>query len=381
MDAPDTSDIDLDPAHFRCRADLWYCLDRLYTKIGRPKYRKFCDEILKSKGIKLAPSTLSNLISEKSKTSTGRVTWDTVERFVRGCGVPETELEGWRKAWQASEARDKPAWQEERERLRDRIEQLTAALAASEARIEQLTADVQKAEARAVEAEKALTDRDQTQSAEPPLSEAALKVLSSKAEARHDLMDYAGAAELYKQIAERLKRMRGPGDRRALQFESLCLDAEACALFCDLAARHGSLDPYEGLDRKRPGGVDVEKLEERWRELVREHQRWLPQCDPMTLHLQLRQGYWVDTLHSNDLARRILSDLRVDCEVCLAPGDPFNFVIDEIMRGGTSGFFWLSTRGPGVSVAGSGGGHSWLSLWTTYRDLINKINSLDEHPN
>lgn len=370
MDALDTSDIDLNPANFRCRADLWYCLDRLYTKIGRPLYREFEDEILKNKGIKLPHSTLGNLIGENSKTSTSRVTWNTVERFVLGCGVPKAELEGWRKAWEASEAQDRPDWPEELERLRDRIEQLTAALAESEARIEQLTADVQKAEARAAEFEKALTGRDQTQSAEPFPSESNLEVLNFKAEARYSIRDYKGAAEIYEQIAEQLKRTRGPGDRYTLQFQSLRLDAEACSTFCLLSRYHTASD-------LRPMNPLGGKFKERWQELVCEHQRWLPQGDPMTLHLQLRHAYWAAILWSDDLSRRILSDLHIDCKTFLAPNDPFASRVVQIMKGG----FWVSSEPDStIAVAGSDDNSLHLILWTSYRGLIDKINSSGERP-
>jgi hypothetical protein len=157
MGTPDTSDIDLNPANFRCRADLVYCLNQLYTKIGCPSYRRFHDEILESMSIDLPIATISDLIGKKSKTSTSRPELRTVELFVLGCGVPETELEGWRKAWEASVAEDRPDWQEERQQLLVKIDQLTADLATAEARAGQLTEDLT--------AEKVRTDHFTTVSA------------------------------------------------------------------------------------------------------------------------------------------------------------------------------------------------------------------------
>ncbi|HKR50882.1 MAG TPA: hypothetical protein VJT72_15120 [Pseudonocardiaceae bacterium] len=332
MGGPDTSGIDLNPANFRGRADLVYCLDQLYTKIGRPTYRDL-RRIGQSRGIELSTSTIGDLIGKNSKTNPNKLTWKTVELFVLACGVPETELDRWRAAWEAAMAPEMPTWPEEQQHLFTEIDQLKAALAVSEARIDQLAADAQKAEARAVDCEKTLADRDQTQSAEPSLSEHDLEVLHLKATARRNAGDYAGAEELYEQIAKQLEYKLGPGNRRTLRFKSLHLDAKTCEF--TRSWRMGihvsfTLEPRIGeLDKRR------------WEELVCEHQRWLPEGDPMTLRLRLRQAYWADVMWSHPLARRYLNDLHADCKAFLSSDDPLTAEVARRMKNG----FLVKTQG------------------------------------
>jgi len=93
MGAPDTSGIDLDPAKIRDRADLVYCLRQLHVEAGRPSYSK----LNKLAGGNLPPSTISDLIGEKAPTRSSQPEWDTARLFALACGVPETELDRWRK--------------------------------------------------------------------------------------------------------------------------------------------------------------------------------------------------------------------------------------------------------------------------------------------
>lgn len=418
MDALDTSDIDLDPANFRCRADLWYCLDRLYTKIGRPSYEDFHDEIRENMGISLPTSTMSNLIGESSKTSTGRVSWNTVKRFVLGCGVPEMELERWRKAWEASEAQDRPAWPEERKQLLAKIDQLTAdfteagaradrltadlaeekaridhftsvsaaakrrtdqltnALAAATAhtdqlttdlaeakiradqltaelaakekrasrsvtafaevvkrvnqtRIDELTAAVEAAEARATDAEAALAAYHQSQSIVFCLP-GPLEQLRVKAETFYDAGDCVGAVGLYKQIAAQVEREYGLGDPLTLQARCRYLEIET-RVFQNTCQGNRSNVLFRDLKRRR--------LDARWRHLISEHQRHLPERDRSILELRLKYVHWVARLlnpvNPNNLrnspspARKLLIALHADCKLFLSPGDPFATLVAE----------------------------------------------------
>jgi hypothetical protein len=310
MGGPDTSGIDLDPGRFRCRADLVVCLQQLHNDIGCPSYRDL-EETGKNMGIKLP------------------LAWKTMELFLRVCNVPGTELDRWRAAWKAAMAPDKPTWQEENQHLRAQIDQLTAALTAAKSQIDQLAADARKAEARVVDCEKALADWDQTQSAKPFLPEHDLEVLRLKAAARRGAGDYEGSQQLYEQIAYQLKYKHrlGPGDRRTLRVKSLQLDAMTCRFFC-------LMSPDEYVPSGPKPSLLRERLAEDWEYLVREHQRWLPEGDPMTFRVRLRQAYWADTMWSHGLARRILNDLHVDCKVFLSSDDPLTTEVVQRMKNG-----------------------------------------------
>ena len=72
----------------------------------------------------------------------------------------------------------------------------------------------------------------------------------------------------------------------------------------------------------------------RWEHLIREHKRWLPEGDPMTLHLRLRHAYWTHAMWSHALARRILNDLYVDCELFLSSDDPLTAEVTRRMKNG-----------------------------------------------
>ena len=324
-DAPDATGIDLGQV---CdRASLVYVLKQLKFKAGAPAYTQINDL---SRG-KLPRSTLSNLIGHNAQDRSSDVTWDTVKTFICALAplVPGINLSRWKEAWERAMRPGRPVWQEEQERLRDRIDQLTAALAASEDRIDQLAVDVQKAEARAREFEKALAGRDQTQSAEPPLSESDLKALYLKAAARYDVMDYAGAAGLYEKIAERLKNTDGPNKRRTLEAQGWRLEAKTCEYGKSFTSSFKDV-PLE----LRPRPYIGEDLRRSWQELICEYQRWLPEGDRMILEFRLRHAYWADTLWSHDLARRILSDLHVDCKLFLPPDDTFTAQVVQRMKNG-----------------------------------------------
>jgi hypothetical protein len=218
-----------------------------------------------------------------------------VRLFVLACGVPETELDGWRKAWKLAMAPDRPAWQEEQQHLLAKIDQLTTDLAAAEARtgqlttqlaaakerIDQLTVAVEAAKARAEGAEAALAAYHQSQSAALCLPEP-LERLRIKADIHRKTGDYAAAIDLYRRIARHVKREHGPGDPRTLQaqHEHLEVKAEAlesrCGVRFRVFARH--------------------TLDARWRKLICAHQRWLPERSRTTLELRLDHIYWVAIL-------------------------------------------------------------------------------------
>ncbi len=361
MGAPDTSGIDLDPGNFRCRADLVYCLRQLYVEIGRPSYRDL-RKIGESMGIELAPATIGELIGEKSPTSTSQLTWKTVELFVLACGVPETELEGWRKAWRATVAPDRPAWQEERQHLLTEIDQLTTAFTAAEARTSQLTADlaaaearieglttadlvaaeeriegltdaVKEAESRALVAEAILLYR-QEQPSGPDLPEQPsvpdlpelLKRLRIKAETYYDAKDYAGATNLYRQFATQVEHEYGSDHIRTLQAQHRHLEIETEAL------QESKLNPRLRVFTRC-------RLNLRWRHLIREYQRCLPEGVRAIPELRLEHIYWVALVlnrgrRSTALshARKLLIGLHADCKVFLLSNDPFTAQVATLVE-------------------------------------------------
>jgi hypothetical protein len=386
MGAPDTSDIDLDPANFKDRADLVTCLEQLYIKIGCPSYRDL-QKIGQSRGIELSTSTIGDLIGENSKTNPSKLTWKTVELFVRACGVPETELDRWRAAWEAAMTPDRPAWQKERQHLlatidqltaaleaaeartsqlttdlaeaKDQVDQLTADLAAAEActeqlaaakeRIEQLTAAVEAAEANAKGAEAALAAYHQ--SAALCLPEP-LEQLRRKADIHRKTHDYAAAVNLYRQIARQVKREHGPDDPRTLQAQHRLLEVETETLKSRRGVRFRVFARHT--------------LNARWQKLIGEHRRLLPEGSRMTLELRLDHIYWVaillrrrnkttcvpfavpspleDSATTSSLgrlyprydglspARKLLIGLYADCENHLSPDDPFTAEVFEYMH-------------------------------------------------
>jgi hypothetical protein len=371
MGTPDTSDIDLNPANFRCRADLVYCLELLYTEIGRPSYRDL-QEIGRSRGIELSITTVGELIGKNSKTNTSKLTWNAVRLFVLACGVPTTELEVWRKAWQAAVAPERPAWQEERQHLHAKIDQLTADLttvktqvdqltadlgaaearnnqltvdlaaaeartsqltidiAAAKARVDQLTAAVEAAETRAIDAEQALAAYHQSQSSASCLPEP-VEQLRIKADTYYDAQDYAPAVNLYGRIAAQLEREHGPGDPRTLQAQH----------------RHVEAETEASWDSRVNICVQVftrRNLNAHWRHLIYEYQRYLPENGRTILELQLEYIYWVAVLQLERIfwddsgnistamltaTRKLLISLHADCKILLPPGDPFTAQVAE----------------------------------------------------
>jgi hypothetical protein len=372
MGTPDTSDIDLNPANFRCRADLVYCLEQLHTKIGGPSYRDL-QKTGQSRGIELSTTVIGGLIGKNSKTNPSKLTWKTVELFVLACGVPKTELDGWRKAWQAAVAPERPAWQEERQYLHATIDQLTADLttvktqvdqltadlgaaearnnqltadlgaaeartsqltidiAAAEARVDQLTAAVETAEARAVDAEQALIAYHQSQSSVLVLPEP-LEQLRIKADTYYDARDYTGAVDLYRQIATQVQHEHGPDDPRTLQAQRRHLEVETKAF------QHSCLNILFILLFRASGR---HKLNVRWRQLICAHQRWLPEGSRATLELRLDYMYWVSRVLNRPCrhyhkglspARKLLISLHADCKTLLPSGDPFTEEVAEYMH-------------------------------------------------
>lgn len=378
MEAPDTSDIDLDPAHFRCPADLWYRLDQLYTKIGRPSYGKL------SKRTGVAPSTLSDLLGANSKTRTNasRPERETVRLFVLGCGMPDTELERWEAAWKASVVQDKPTWPGEQQQLLANIDQLTADLTADKARIEQLAtalaaeksrtgqlttdfaaaktyidqlttdlatakkrieqlaAAVEAAKTRATDAEAALAAYHQAQSAVLRLPEP-LEQLRIKAETYYDAHHYMGAADLYGQIAAQVEREYGPGDLRTLQAQHKCLEVETEAHWDACVSRSGYRPPYGQYQPVSFRGSEFERLKACWRQLICAHQQYLPEGDRAILELRLEHICWLANLGEDD--RKLLLDLQVDCKLFLPSGDPFTAQISQYVKnGGLRDIRWTS---------------------------------------
>lgn len=320
MGPPDTSGIDLNPVNFRERADLVYCLDQLHTKIGGPSYRDL-EEVGKNMGIKLRSSTIGDLIGENSATSTRKVTWKTVELFVLVCGVPETELDRWRAAWEAAMTPDRPAWQEEQQHLLSEIEQLRAALAAAQARIAQLTTS---AEAHV----------DQPNAAVKEVSP--LERLRIEADTHHDAQDYARAADVYKRIVTRVESEHGPGDPRTLHAQHRLLEIETEAWTGE--GRIGGEWKFTIWFRV----ITRRRLNARWRHLIGEYQRHLSKGDRRTLALRLahihwgaivllEHTYWDATLFDEHdkrstamlpAARKLLTSLHADCKIYLPHGDP-----------------------------------------------------------
>jgi hypothetical protein len=98
QDILDTSGIDLNPANFRCQADLVHCLQTLYYKTGRIPY---C-ELSERTGGDLSAASIGDLIGKNSKIKFTRIPWRIVELFVLACGAPEADLKKWRKAWEVS---------------------------------------------------------------------------------------------------------------------------------------------------------------------------------------------------------------------------------------------------------------------------------------
>jgi hypothetical protein len=222
MGAPDTSGIDLNPANFRCRADLVYCLQQLHTTIGCPSYRDL-HEIGKKRGIELPVATIGDLIGRNSPTNPSKLVWKTVRLFVLACGVPETELDSWRAAWEAAVAPNRPVWQEERQHILAQLaaakacaSQLATDLAAAKARIEQLTTP----EFAAAEETRVDQPTAAVKEVEP------LERLRIEADTCHEAKDYARAADLYKQIVTHVERENGPGDLRTFQAQHKLLEIE-----------------------------------------------------------------------------------------------------------------------------------------------------------
>jgi hypothetical protein len=362
MEAPDTSDIDLDPAHFRCPADLWYRLQQLWKKIGRPSY----EELSELTGVRRA--TLYDLLGENSKTrnNQNRPLWDTVRRFVLGCGVSETKLEAWEAAWKASVAQDMPTWPEEQQQLLTKIDQLTTDLAAEKTRAEQLATElaeakahidqitmdlaeaearngkntaalaeamaravqcaaaVEAAEARATNAEAALAAYHHVPSLPAPIEQ-----LHIRAQTYYDAQDYAGAIKLYGQIATEIERKYGPGHA------------------CTLQAQRRHLEVKTEASQKKRGSdwynfwfplFVRHKLNARWKRLICAHQRHLPEGNRTTLELRLDHIYWVAILLNCDYykklspARKLLIALHADCKLFLSPDDPFTTQVAEYMK-------------------------------------------------
>jgi hypothetical protein len=344
MGPPDTSGIDLNPANFRSRADLVYCLQQLHTTIGCPSYRDL-EEVGKNMGIELRSSTIGDLIGENSATSTRKVMWKTVELFVLACGVPETELDRWRAAWEAAMAPDKPAWQEERQHLMAEIAQLKTDLAATEARASQLATDLAAAEARIEQ----LTTPELT-AGETPVDQPAAAVkeveplerLRIQADTRHDHKDYAGAADLYKHIVTQVEREHGSGDPRTLQAQRRLLEIETEAYTGEWLDGEWKFNMWFRLVTRRT-------LNARWRHLIRQYQKHLPEGDRRTLELRLAHIYWGgvlllehtywSTIPSEErdkrstamlpAARKLLIGLHADCKIHLPPGDPFTAQVAE----------------------------------------------------
>ncbi|MGH3696690.1 MAG: hypothetical protein ACRDRX_22345 [Pseudonocardiaceae bacterium] len=371
MNAPDTSDIDLDPANFRCPADLWYCLDQLYNRIGRPPY----SELSKRTGEKLPTSTISDLIGKNSKTSTNtsRPSLRSVELFVLACRVPETELEDWEAAWKASVAQDKPAWPEERKQLLAKIDQLTAdlteantranelaaelaeakaridelttafataetrighltsVLAAGKAHSDQLAAAVEAAEARATNAETALTVYHQS----APSLPAPIEQLRIRAQTYYDAHDHANALKFYGQIAAEVKREYGPGHIRTLQAQHKHLEVEIENYSIDsFRSRYLLLELlyilWFCLFKRR-------KLRAHWKRFICESQKYLPEGSRSVLELRLEHIYWVATVikpSSSSLshARKLLIALHADCKLLLPTDDPLTAQVARYLR-------------------------------------------------
>ncbi|MGH3874927.1 MAG: hypothetical protein ACRDSR_26065 [Pseudonocardiaceae bacterium] len=355
MGAPDTSGIDLD--NVRCRADLVFCLRQLRVEAGRPSYSKL-NELA---GNKLRPSTLSDLIGEKAETRSSQPEWETVRLFVRACGVPEADLEGWWAAWKATVAPNRPAWQEEQQRLTADLaaaEACTEQLAAAKERIDQLTAAVEAAEANAKGAEAVLAAYHQSQSAALCLPKP-LDRLRRKADAYHEARDYAAAVDLYSQIATHVEREHGPDDPRTLQAQHRHLEVETEASWRSRRSIRFRVFTHHTLN-------------ERWQKLIRAHQHSLPEGSRTTLELRLDHIYWVATLFMRDNkttksllipssqdadsttpstgpridfwftnpryrdglspARKLLIGLYADCKNYLSPDDPFTAEVVKYMH-------------------------------------------------
>lgn len=363
MDAPDTSDIDLDPAHFRCPADLWYRLHQLHEKV-KAEYPSY-EDLSELTGVPRA--TLYDLLGENSKTrnNKNKPLWDTVKPVVRGCGVPETELERWEAAWEASVAQDKPTWPEEQQQLLAEInqlatclatantrtsqlaadlaeakaridqltknfatadtyiDQLTTVIAQGKTRTDQLTADLAVAEARAMDAEKALAAYHHVPSLPAPIEQFRIR-----AQTYYDARDYTGAIKLYRQIAAEVEREYGPGDPRTLQAQRRHLEVKTE----DFKEKQTEILPNAWLQF-----FTRRKLSARWRHLICEHQRCLPEGDRMTLELRLEHIYWMAKLLnprkvSLSPARKLLIALHADCKLFLPPGDPFTAEVARYMN-------------------------------------------------
>lgn len=329
MGAPDTSDIDLNPANFRGRADLVVCLQQLHTKSGGPSYRDLA-KIARSRGIKLSSSTIGDLIGEKSATSTRKLAWKTVELFLLVCDVPETELNGWRAAWEAAMTPDRPTWPEERQHL-------LATIAAAEARTSQLTTDLAAAKARIDQLTTELTPAGETRGDQPTAAVKdvePLERLRIQADTHHNAQDYARAADLYKQIVTHVEREHGPDDRRTLQAHHRLLEIETEAYTGDWLGGEWKFNIWFRLVTRRT-------LNARWRHLIREYQQHLPEGDPATLELRLdhiysgavlllEHTYWEALFEDRErstamlpAARKLLISLHADCKTYLPPGDPF----------------------------------------------------------
>jgi hypothetical protein len=333
MGAPDTNGIDLNPANFRDRADLVFCLEQLHTKIGGPSYRDL-EKIGRSRGIELRRSTIGDLIGKKSKTSTRKLAWKTVELFVLACGVPEAELEGWRKAWEAAMAPDKPTWQEERQHLLATIDQLTTDLAAAKARIKQLSPPEPAA---------AQTRGDQPTAAVKEVEP--LERLRIEAATRHEAKDYATAADLYKQIVTHVEREHGPGDPRTLQAQHQLLEIETEACTGNWLSGEWKFNIWFRVVTRRT-------LNARWRHLICEYQQCLSKGSRTVLELRLEHIYWSAVLlleHTYwdatlfdeydkrstvmlPAARKLLISLHADCRTYLPPGDPFTAKVAQYVN-------------------------------------------------
>jgi hypothetical protein len=323
MGAPDTSDIDLNPANIRGRADLVSRLRQLHTRIGGPSYRDL-EETGKNMGIELRSSTIGDLIGRNSPTSTSKPSWRTVELFVLVCGVPKTELDVWRAAWEAAVAPDRPTWQEENQHLLTEIERLRAALAAAEARIEQLTAALAAAEARG------------DQPAAAVMEIGPLERLRITADTHHEAKNYAAAADVYKQIVTHVEREHGPDDLRTLQVHHRLLKIETEAY----ADGDWKFNIWFRVVTRRT-------LNARWRHLIREYKQHLPEGDRTVLELRLERIYWgavllLERTYWNEIlesrerptvmlpaARKLLISLHADCKIHLPSGDPFTAKVAE----------------------------------------------------
>jgi hypothetical protein len=290
----------------------------------------------------LPSSTISDLIGERAETRSSQPEWDTVRLFVLACGVPETELERWWAAWKRAVAPDKPAWQKERQALVAENAQLKTDLAATEARASQLATDLAAAQARIEQ----LTTPEPA-AADTPVDQPAVKEMEPlerlriQADTRHEAQDYAGAADLYKQIVAQVEREHGPTDLRTLQAQRRLLEIETEAYTGEWLGEERKFNMWFRLVTRR-------KLNARWRHLIRAYQQHLSEGDRRTLELRLAHIYWGAVLlleHTYwsaipseernkratamlPAARKLLIGLHADCKIYL-PGDPFTAQVAE----------------------------------------------------